>query len=72
MCIGIPCESLYPHLKGEFSLYLGGLMLSFKFILYSLTDWEDEDIKLSWRKILSSVHEDIILIIHVHIKKEGY
>ena len=46
MCISILCVLLQAQIEGEFSLYLVRLMISFKFMLCSLTPWrtsnEDE------------------------------
>jgi hypothetical protein len=46
MCISVLCVLLYAQIEGEFSLYLVRLMISFKFMLCSLTPWrtsnEDE------------------------------
>ena len=46
MCISVLCVLLHAQIEGEFSLYLVRLMISFKFMLCSLTPWrasnEDE------------------------------
>jgi hypothetical protein len=46
MCISVLCVLLHAQIEGEFSLYLERLMISFKFMLCSLTPWrtsnEDE------------------------------
>src|SRR5688572_4599669 len=46
MCISVLCVLLHAQIEGEFSLYHVKLMISFKFMLCSLTPWrasnEDE------------------------------
>ena len=46
MCISVRCVLLHAQIDGEFSLYPVKLMISFKFMLCSLTPWrtlnEDE------------------------------
>jgi hypothetical protein len=46
MCISVLCVLLHAQIEGEFSLYPVKLMISFKFMLCSLTPWitsnEDE------------------------------
>jgi hypothetical protein len=46
MCISVLCVLLHAQIEGEFRLYLVILMISFKFMLCSLTPWrtsnEDE------------------------------
>ena len=46
MCMSVLCVLLHVQIEGDFSLYLVRLMISFKFMLCSLTPWrisnEDE------------------------------
>jgi hypothetical protein len=46
MCMSVLCVLLHAQIKGEFSLYLVRIIISFKFMLCSLTPWrtsnEDE------------------------------
>jgi hypothetical protein len=40
MCISVLCVLLHAQIEGEFSLYPVKLMISFKFMLCSLTPWK--------------------------------
>jgi len=46
MCI--LCVFLYAQIEVKFSLYLVGLIVSFKFIMSGLTHWRKKNIKGGW------------------------
>ena len=55
MCISVLCVLLYAQIKGEFSQYLVGLMISFKFMLCSLTHWRKDNFKEGWMVLMESL-----------------
>jgi hypothetical protein len=65
MCISVLCVLLHAQIEGEFSLYLVRLMISFKFMLCSLTPWrtsnEDEWFHRNENQFLLIVEEDKFL-----------
>ena len=48
MCMKVLCVPLYAQIKGEFSLYLVGLMVSLKCMLCSPTHEKNEDGWFLW------------------------
>jgi hypothetical protein len=65
MCISVLCALLHAQIEGEFSLYLVRLMISFKFMLCSLTPWrtsnEDEWFHRNEDEFLLTIEEDKFL-----------
>ena len=62
MCLSILCVQLYAQIKGEFRLYLVGLMVSFKFMLSSLTHWRKKNIKVGWMVPMESLGAPKIIL----------
>ena len=53
--MSVLCVLLYAQIEGKLSLYLVRLMVSFKFILNSLTHWRKKNINGRWMVPMESL-----------------